>query len=52
MTATVGLALYRILQEALTNAVRHAPGARTRAGLPVTATSAVPVVDSAGPPGR
>jgi signal transduction histidine kinase len=51
VTATVGLALYRILQEALTNAARHAPGARTRAGLSVTATSAVLVVDSAGPPG-
>jgi signal transduction histidine kinase len=51
VTATVGLALYRILQEALTNAARHAPGARTRAVLSVTATSAVLVVDSAGPPG-
>ncbi len=51
LTATAGLALYRILQEALTNAVRHAPGARTRAGLSVTATRAVLVVDSAGPAG-
>ena len=51
LTATVGLALYRILQEALTNAARHAPGAQTRAGLSVTATRAVLVVDSAGPPG-
>jgi signal transduction histidine kinase len=51
LSATVGLALYRILQEALTNAARHAPAARTRAGLTVTAASVVLVVDSAGPPG-
>jgi signal transduction histidine kinase len=51
LTATVGLALYRILQEALTNAARHAAGSRTRAALSVTATSAILVVDSSGPPG-
>ena len=49
LTATVGLAIYRILQEALTNAARHGGGARTRARLSVTPTSAVLVVDSAGP---
>jgi signal transduction histidine kinase len=51
LTATVGLACYRILQEALTNAARHAPGAPVRAALSVTADSAVLVVDSAGAPG-
>ena len=51
LTATVGLALYRILQEALTNAVRHAPGAPTRAALSVTPAGGVLLVDSAGPPG-
>ena len=51
LTATVGLALYRILQEALTNAARHAPGADIRAELSVTPGRAVLVVDSAGSPG-
>jgi signal transduction histidine kinase len=49
--ATVGLTLYRILQEALTNAARHAPGAVTRVGLSVTPDAAVLTVDSAGAPG-
>jgi signal transduction histidine kinase len=51
LTATVGLAFYRILQEALTNAARHAPGAPARAALSVTAAGGILVVDSAGPPG-
>jgi signal transduction histidine kinase len=51
LTATVGLAFYRILQEALTNAARHAPGTRARAALSVTAAGGVLLVDSAGPPG-
>jgi signal transduction histidine kinase len=51
LPSTVGLALYRILQEALSNAARHAPGAPTRAALSVTRTSVILVVDSAGPPG-
>jgi signal transduction histidine kinase len=51
LTATVGLAFYRILQEALTNAARHAPGAPARAALSVTPTSGVLLVDSPGPPG-
>lgn len=51
LSATVGLAVYRILQEALANAARHAPGTRTRAGLSVTPTGVTLVVDSDGPPG-
>ncbi|MBA2463359.1 MAG: sensor histidine kinase [Nocardioidaceae bacterium] len=33
LTATVGLTVYRILQEALTNVVRHAPGASAQVRL-------------------
>jgi signal transduction histidine kinase len=51
LTSTVGLAIYRILQEALTNAARHAPGSPTRADLSVTPAGAVLVVDSGGPAG-
>ena len=51
LTATVGLAFYRILQEALTNAARHAPGTPVRAALSVTAAGGVLLVDSTGPPG-
>jgi signal transduction histidine kinase len=51
LAATAGLAFYRILSEALTNAVRHAPGAATRADLSVTPAGGVLLVDSAGPPG-
>jgi signal transduction histidine kinase len=51
LTSTVGLAIYRILQEALTNAARHAPGSPTRADLSVTPAGAVLVVDSSGPAG-
>ncbi|MGV9283534.1 sensor histidine kinase [Streptomyces sp. NPDC003730] len=40
----VGLSAYRIVQEALANVVRHAPGARTRVSLSVAAP--------AGGPGR
>jgi signal transduction histidine kinase len=32
----VGLSAYRIVQEALSNVVRHAPGARTQVSLSVT----------------
>ena len=37
LPATTGLAVYRVLQEALTNAVKHAPGAPTAAPLTVDA---------------
>ena len=37
LPATTGLAVYRILQEALTNAVKHAPGSPTAVRLTVSA---------------
>ena len=49
LSATSGLTVYRILQEALTNAARHAPGASTTARLVVRDGSAELVVDSAAP---
>jgi signal transduction histidine kinase len=51
LPATVGLALYRILQEALTNVVKHAPGAPATVRLTVSALAVTLEVDSLGPPG-
>lgn len=48
LSATSGLTVYRILQEALTNVARHAAGARTRAKLTVREAAEL-VVDSDGP---
>ena len=45
-----GLTLYRIAQEALTNAVKHAPGAPVTIALRVNPHSARLSIDSAGPP--
>lgn len=52
LTATEGLTVYRILQEALTNAVRHAPGAATVARVEVDPGRTRVLVDSAGRPAR
>jgi len=49
--AATGLAVYRILQEALTNAIKHAAGAPTSVTLTVGADTARLAVDSAGEPG-
>ncbi|MGH3278255.1 MAG: sensor histidine kinase [Trebonia sp.] len=51
LPATVGLAVYRILQEALTNVIKHAPGVPVAARLAVAPGSATLTVDSLGPPG-
>jgi signal transduction histidine kinase len=51
MTATAGLTAYRILQEALTNVARHAPGAATTVRVQVGPTGTCLVVDSDGPAG-
>jgi len=49
--ATTGLAVYRILQEALTNAVKHAAGSPTSARLTVDADTVRLAVDTAAEPG-
>ena len=46
---SVGDALYRISQEALANAARHAPQARTVVGLEVAAGRACLVAETTGP---
>ncbi len=51
LPATTGLAVYRILQEALTNAIKHAPGSPTAVRLSVGADAVGLAVDSAGEPG-
>jgi signal transduction histidine kinase len=51
LPATVGLAVYRILQEALTNVIKHAPGARTTVRITVSAREVSLTVDSLGAPG-
>jgi signal transduction histidine kinase len=51
LTGTGGLALYRILQEALTNVARHAAGAPTTVRVEVNDDQTRLTVDSAGPAG-
>ncbi len=50
LPATTALAVYRIAQESLTNAVKHAPGVPISVELCVDTTSASLAVDSAGKP--
>jgi len=52
LPATTGLAVYRIAQEALTNAARHAPGAPTEVRLTVSPGEATLTADSRVVPGR
>jgi signal transduction histidine kinase len=49
---TVGSTVYRIVQEALTNAARHAPGTPVTVDVTVTEEDVTVLVDSAGPPGH
>ncbi|WP_328471691.1 histidine kinase [Actinoplanes sp. NBC_00393] len=48
----VDLAAYRVVQEALTNALRHAPGARTSVDVAVGEDELVISVDNDAPPPR
>jgi signal transduction histidine kinase len=50
--ATVGLALHRILQEALTNVIKHAAGSMAFVRLVVADGSVTLTVDSTGAPAR
>jgi signal transduction histidine kinase len=51
LPATTGLAVYRILQEVLTNAVKHAPGAPTMIRLAIGGGTVTLTADSAAEPG-
>jgi signal transduction histidine kinase len=51
LPATTGLAVYRIAQEALTNAAKHAPGGRTAVQLAAGATDVALTADSRPGPG-
>ena len=51
LPATTGLAVYRIAQEALTNAVKHAPGAPTAVRLTVGPERVTLTADSRAEPG-
>jgi signal transduction histidine kinase len=50
--ATTGLALYRVVQEALTNAVKHAAGWPVDVEVCADGTHTELVVESGGPPGQ
>jgi signal transduction histidine kinase len=51
LPATTGLAVYRVLQEALTNAIKHAPGSQTAIRIEVAADDVRLHVDTSGAPG-
>ncbi len=51
LPATTGLAVYRIVQEALTNAVKHAPGSPTEVRLAVSPGEVTLTADSRAEPG-
>jgi signal transduction histidine kinase len=51
LPATTGLAVYRVLQEALTNAIKHAPGSQTAVRIEVAADDVRLDVDTSGAPG-
>jgi signal transduction histidine kinase len=51
LPSTTGLAVYRIVQEALTNAVKHAPGAPTAVRVAVGSGTVTLTADSRAEPG-
>jgi signal transduction histidine kinase len=51
LPATVGITVYRILQEALTNVARHAAGSETQVRIEVGPAHTALTVDSTGAPG-
>lgn len=52
LPGAVGTTLYRIVQEAMTNAVKHAPGKQTWVDIVVEPHEVGLTVESAGPPGQ
>ncbi|HEX4657391.1 MAG TPA: histidine kinase [Streptosporangiaceae bacterium] len=52
LPATTGSTVYRIVQEALTNASKHAPGSPVLVTIVIHNGQADVTVDSAGPPGQ
>jgi signal transduction histidine kinase len=50
LPATTSLALYRIVQEALTNAIKHAPGSQTAVHVAVGVDEVRLAVDTAAEP--
>lgn len=52
VSATAGLAVYRIVQESLTNAVKHAPGASIVVDVAIDEADVRVRVESAGDPGQ
>jgi signal transduction histidine kinase len=52
LSPALGLSVYRVIQEALTNVVKHAPGARASVDLAVTARAVrIAVTDDGSSPG-
>jgi signal transduction histidine kinase len=53
LSPALELSIYRVVQEALTNVVKHAPGARAAVGLAVSASQVrLNVTDDGGPAGH
>ena len=51
LSPALELSIYRVVQEALTNVVKHAPGARASVDLTVSAKDVrIEVADDGGPP--